>query len=215
MDRSNTKTKIFLAAKELFYKNGYKRTSCTQISQAAGVNVALINYYYKSKLKLGVEVYNSFTRDLRDLMFKKVIETGFDYEPIVAVGIEYYIVTGLKKTDAKFEKFSTELCVENGLLDTEHYVGFNVKYLKEKYDLDFSDDEIEHAYCCFASIINGMTVIRRSGIVEPRNVASGDTLNVLLKILDFNKKQRADIISKAKLISSNIDISLSDGFVLY
>lgn len=48
----NTEFKIKGAAKKLFFRKGYARTTTRDIAELAGVNTALVNYYYRSKEQL-------------------------------------------------------------------------------------------------------------------------------------------------------------------
>lgn len=43
---------ILEIAESLFAKNGFEGTSVRDIAQAAGINVAMINYYFESKTNL-------------------------------------------------------------------------------------------------------------------------------------------------------------------
>lgn len=44
--------RIKLAARQVFIEKGYDRTTSRDIAQAAGINLALTNYYFRSKEKL-------------------------------------------------------------------------------------------------------------------------------------------------------------------
>jgi len=48
----STEEKIRQAARKLFTKRGYAATRTRDISEEAGINLALLNYYYRSKEKL-------------------------------------------------------------------------------------------------------------------------------------------------------------------
>ena len=48
----STEEKIKKAAREQFLKHGYVGTRTRDIAQAAGINLALLNYYFRSKEKL-------------------------------------------------------------------------------------------------------------------------------------------------------------------
>jgi AcrR family transcriptional regulator len=48
----STQEKIKLAAKKVFHKKGYAATRTRDISDEAGINLALLNYYFRSKEKL-------------------------------------------------------------------------------------------------------------------------------------------------------------------
>ena len=49
---ASTEQKIKLAAKEVFHRKGYAATRTRDISEASGINLALLNYYFRSKEKL-------------------------------------------------------------------------------------------------------------------------------------------------------------------
>jgi AcrR family transcriptional regulator len=49
---SSTEEKIKAAARKLFTKNGFAATKTRDIAQEAGINLALLNYYFRSKEKL-------------------------------------------------------------------------------------------------------------------------------------------------------------------
>lgn len=48
----NSEEKIKEAAKKVFYKKGYAATRTRDIAEEAGINLALLNYYFRSKSKL-------------------------------------------------------------------------------------------------------------------------------------------------------------------
>ncbi len=47
-----TKEKILVTAQQLFFKNGIDRTSVKHIAEKANINIAALNYHYKSKENL-------------------------------------------------------------------------------------------------------------------------------------------------------------------
>lgn len=49
---STTEEKIKAAAKTVFYKKGFSATRTRDIAEEAGLNLALLNYYFRSKAKL-------------------------------------------------------------------------------------------------------------------------------------------------------------------
>ena len=48
----STEEKIKEAAKKVFLKKGYAATRTRDIAEEAGINLALLNYYFRSKEKL-------------------------------------------------------------------------------------------------------------------------------------------------------------------
>ena len=68
----NTANKIKEAARALFTEKGFGRTTTREIATAAGVNLALVNYYFRSKEELFkavmMETVESFVKQLHVLL---------------------------------------------------------------------------------------------------------------------------------------------------
>ncbi len=58
----NTEKKIFDAATELFLEKGVDRTSVREIANKAGINLALMNYYFRSKENLFDTIFSSLVK---------------------------------------------------------------------------------------------------------------------------------------------------------
>lgn len=66
MNNSETEQKIKLAAKKVFQQKGFDAARTRDIAQCANVNLALINYYYKSKEALFEEIMSETIADFRE-----------------------------------------------------------------------------------------------------------------------------------------------------
>ena len=60
-----TKSRILLAAKELFEEKGFDRTTVREVAAKAEANVALINYHYGSKENLLTAIVEEMTSETR------------------------------------------------------------------------------------------------------------------------------------------------------
>ncbi len=58
----NTEKKIFDAATELFLEKGVDRTSVREIAARAGINLALMNYYFRSKENLFNAIFSMLVK---------------------------------------------------------------------------------------------------------------------------------------------------------
>jgi AcrR family transcriptional regulator len=67
---TTTEKKIKEAAKSVFYTKGFEGCSSREIAQTAGLNVALVNYYFRSKNKLFQEIFSEALDDFIDSMVK-------------------------------------------------------------------------------------------------------------------------------------------------
>ncbi|MBN7812774.1 TetR/AcrR family transcriptional regulator [Algoriphagus sp. H41] len=118
-----TEAKIKEAALALFEKYGSKGTTVRKVAEKAGVNLALMNYYFQSKDKLFLDIFNERFGQYRDfgiallmdrsLSFEKRLENYYD-EMIAGMdehpGLPMFILSELH--------FNENLKPENGLPDS-------------------------------------------------------------------------------------------------
>jgi AcrR family transcriptional regulator len=69
-----SKDKILKAAEELFSNNGFDGTSVNSIAEKAGVNKALIYYYFKSKDEILQSLFDSLIKDITEVLISDVIK---------------------------------------------------------------------------------------------------------------------------------------------
>lgn len=60
----NTKFKVLSAAEKLFANKGFHATSVAEITEAAGVNKALVYYYFKNKDDIVASLFRSIVEEL-------------------------------------------------------------------------------------------------------------------------------------------------------
>ena len=72
---SSTEEKIKNAARIVFYEKGYAATRTRDIAKEAGINLALLNYYFRSKEKLFniimLESLHAFRKNMVDILNNK------------------------------------------------------------------------------------------------------------------------------------------------
>lgn len=134
-----TETKIKKAAIELFEKYGSKGTTVRKVAERAGVNLALMNYYFQSKEKLFLDIFNERYAQYRDygisllmdrsLPFEKRLENyyddmiaGMDEHP----GLPMFILSELH--------FNEDLHTGNGLPDSSDIHQKVEKMLQEEFE---------------------------------------------------------------------------------
>jgi len=87
----STEDKIKAAARKIFTKKGYSATRTRDIAKEAGINLALLNYYFRSKEKLFeivmLENFGQFIEGVRELIYERT--TSLDQK--VNVLVEFYI----------------------------------------------------------------------------------------------------------------------------
>ncbi|MBQ0077674.1 MAG: TetR/AcrR family transcriptional regulator [Bacteroidales bacterium] len=55
---------ILIAAEEVFFQNGYDASSTVDIAKRAGVTHAMVNYYFRSKEKLFIQILDNHVNDI-------------------------------------------------------------------------------------------------------------------------------------------------------
>lgn len=94
-DNPDVKQRILHVAGELFIKNGYNNTSVRDIANASGTNVAMVNYYFKSKYNL----FEIIFEEALNVLMKRVSKIVYSDKPffeVVASWIDSYYETLLE-----------------------------------------------------------------------------------------------------------------------
>ncbi len=110
----NKKQRLFDAAARLFAKQGYTATSIQQISQEAGVNGAMVSYYFGSKQGLYVAVVHFIIQLLADLPQKYPLSSA---EPEEIIRQYVRTISQIHQTHPEFVQIlSRELCERSSVL---------------------------------------------------------------------------------------------------
>lgn len=83
--------KIIRAARIVFTKKGYAATRTRDIAEEAGINLALLNYYYRSKEKLFQLVMAEKLQQLFSVVFPVVNDEKSTLDQKVKILVENYI----------------------------------------------------------------------------------------------------------------------------
>jgi TetR/AcrR family transcriptional regulator len=134
-----TETKIKNAAIELFEKYGSKGTTVRKVAERAGVNLALMNYYFQSKEKLFLDIFNERYAQYRDygisllmdrsLPFEKRLENYYDD---MIAGMEEH--PGLPMFILSELHFNEDLQAGNGLPNSSDIHQKVEKMLQEEFE---------------------------------------------------------------------------------
>lgn len=83
--------KIIRAARKVFTRKGYAATRTRDIADEAGINLALLNYYYRSKEKLFQLVMAEKLQQLFSVVFPIVNDDALSLDQKVKTLVERYI----------------------------------------------------------------------------------------------------------------------------
>lgn len=107
----DSRSKILNASAQLFVKNGYDGTSVRQIAKEAGVNIAMISYYFKSKegvlVDLITETSNKMdekTRKIKELNLEPRERTTLIFQTYVDHFVDYDLVSYVFGTELSLNR---------------------------------------------------------------------------------------------------------------
>ena len=89
-DNTDTREKIIESATELFLEKGFDRTSVREIASKAKINVALMNYYFRSKEMLFETIINLLIGKVSGAL-KNVLDSDLELEEKIRQYICKYI----------------------------------------------------------------------------------------------------------------------------
>ena len=119
MEYSEKKVQIMEAAEKLFAGKGFEGTSVRDIAEAAGVNLAMISYYFGSKEKL-MEAMFSYRSESFKLQLETMIHNR-DLEPMQKVEqlIDQYIEKLMNQQCFHRVMVREQMVNNNGLIATQ------------------------------------------------------------------------------------------------
>lgn len=86
----NTEQKIFDAATELFLEKGVDRTSVREIAAKAGINLALMNYYFRSKENLFSSIFSQLVKNNSEELIR-ILNSDLELNEKIRQYVEVYI----------------------------------------------------------------------------------------------------------------------------
>ncbi len=88
---TSTEEKIIGAARKVFMQKGYAATRTRDIAEEAGINLALLNYYFRSKEKLFEQIMLEKFRQLFSVIFPIVNDDTLTLDEKIETLVKNYI----------------------------------------------------------------------------------------------------------------------------
>lgn len=148
---TSTEEKIKEAARVVFLKKGYATTRTRDIAEEAGINLALLNYYFRSKEKLfGIIMLETVTgfmqtmatvlNDEKSSLEKKVEMIAFNYVDFIAKepNIPIFILSEMRNNvNGLSEKLPIKQIVMNSMFFKQHQQAVEKGKITEPNPLHF------------------------------------------------------------------------------
>jgi TetR/AcrR family transcriptional regulator len=91
----NTENQILIAARQVFIAKGFEGARMQEIADQAGINKALLHYYFRSKEKLFDAIFSEIAANLFPAM-KQVIEAELEMKEKITFFVKMYLKTLLE-----------------------------------------------------------------------------------------------------------------------
>lgn len=98
-DSLSTEEKIKAAARKVFLRKGFSATRTRDIAEEAGINLALLNYYFRSKQKLFEEVMKEKIQTLLQTVIPVLINPATTLEEKMKLIVSNYIEVLIANND--------------------------------------------------------------------------------------------------------------------
>lgn len=85
----DVKERILESARELFIKNGYNGTSIRDIANVSDTNVAMVNYYFRSKYNLFQIIFEEYLEMITNRVFK-ILDSDLPFFELIETWIDNY-----------------------------------------------------------------------------------------------------------------------------
>lgn len=125
MELNQKQIDILLVAEELIANNGFVGTSVRDIAKKAGVNVAMISYYFGSKEKLLQKLLIYRTENSRNLLTSLKKNEHIDSWKKIEAIVDYYVDTLLEN-----RKFHTIISRQLSMIQDEKTIALLIKIKK-------------------------------------------------------------------------------------
>lgn len=203
-----TKEKIINATKKLLYKQGFTDTTYDDISNAAGINRALIPYHFKSKQMLGETIYSEIISNFLE-RFDSILdisEFSPDFVSILHITAYYQLLK-----DNHFSQFVNELKADK---DFSSFMQKSEALLLDgllNKNTKLSDSEITILLSSAIGMKKELfNLVNTTGIDV--NEAAKLQLYMLLSYTGYSKKKIEDLYDSAMQVINMLQFKITKDF---
>ena len=209
-----TKNKILDAFRELFYKQGYKKTTYVDILKLTGINQGLITYYFKSKRAVAGQIHTAFRIQIKETVENYLASQGIDYDLRIATALEQIIYSRIKFADESLKRFIYEISIEGLFIEYEitglrSFWDMHVK----AYNLPLSESEIRMIQVRNSSLTWGITTKMIEGYLDITVDEYAELrVRLMYQSMGLSEPQIDEILEKSYEIYNQMDVKLEDYF---
>src|SRR5665648_435717 len=209
-----SRNKIITTCNELFYINGYKKTTYKEICEKAESNPGLISYYFKTKKNIAMIIHGNLYVNLKLEVEKYLMDKFGTYDLQIGTSLEHLVLANLIDKDSKLRQYYYDICIEGVEYDMKIFNYF-FKLHVDKYHLPFTEDEIKLITTANTSISIGIVKKYIEGYLH----ISKDELfkfrtRIMYNSMGISSERIEEIINETFNIYSEMKIELANYFLI-
>ena len=210
-----TKQKIFVTAKQLFYEYGFIKTTLAEIAKESDTNKAMVAYYFKNKNNLALEVYNEYMVASKVRTQNAINEKFPGCNAVLKTAIEYRIQNRNCRLNRHLNQFYHELCDTNILMKTESAsIGF-VENINRSYKLGLDRLEIKALALANLAVVHGLHVSRDDGYLDCSSEYLAELeIRLLFQSLRFENDFIDQCIAESRKMTDVIEVKVEKNFAV-
>ncbi|MDK2936572.1 MAG: TetR/AcrR family transcriptional regulator [Eubacteriaceae bacterium] len=208
------KERIYQAAKTLFLELGYKKTTYREIADMVNANGGLITYYYGSKSKLGLMVYNEYMKQIKELVRQQFENKNIEYDLLIATATEIRVHGRLMLTNRNLRQFYTDLLSENVLYKGTAVAVDYFRVLVEEYGQKMPEYKMKLLTYGNFGFQQGISLAREIGEIDCSSKEFDEAnIEVFLLLLGIDTKKVKEVLEvSTKLENEMPEILVKKGF---
>ncbi|MDO4287742.1 MAG: TetR/AcrR family transcriptional regulator [Eubacterium sp.] len=208
-----TMEKILSAARKLFYEEGYTKATLTEISRHSGANKAMVSYYFGSKEKLAIEIYNTYMVASKVITQRKITEIEPQTDALLRTAVDFRIQNRNCRTNANLNRFYHEMCETNVFMKEESASISFLENINRSLKLGLSRLEVKTLSIANLSLVHGLHTAWSSGFIDCSSEYLAETeIQLLLQSIKIPEAQIEEIIQSSKALAGKIHISVEKNF---
>lgn len=143
MEKTNTENKILEAAKNVFLLKGMAGSRMQEIAEEAGINKALLHYYYRTKEKLFMAVFKSIIKNIIPEI-QEMINSDISINDKIKIFVEKYTKIFIDHPYIPFFIIQEINRNPDQLADIMISAGINPDKIKQQIEKEIEDGKIEN-----------------------------------------------------------------------
>jgi AcrR family transcriptional regulator len=214
-ENTGTKELIYTCARNLFYQDGFSKTTIKAIAEKAGVNSALISYYFGNKTNLAAAINNEYFAASKKAVRDCVLSIDPAADLFLQSAVDIRITTRCFSESAPLLRFYLELNETNYYTNSQ-IVSLDIfEKLNDEYSLNRSLDSIRAAAIGTYAVGFGLTASRFNGMIHCTDEY------IIRSIIDYHglsmgfpEEQTMRVIEQSVPIADQINILVNDDFTV-